>query len=142
MAVIVIFLEILLHAEDVLSIAVPYRVPVLVLALLIVVALFDSALDLEAEWTIAMLTSAKDVQNPSGEITLARAIWQTNQFRDKQLAVFTSAKDGTASTLSFGSFTATAQNLIIFAAAIVTVILVAIVVTLWRQAVCSVPINL
>lgn len=94
----------------------------LAVTVLLLVALFDSLLDLEAEWTITMLSASG---GDLGERNLAFLIWKTNQFRMQQSYLLNVSAN--LNQLSISQVTGTAQNIIMFAVAI-------IVITLGRMA--------
>jgi len=94
----------------------------LAVTVLLLVALFDSLLDLEAEWTITMLSASG---GDLGERNLAFLIWKTNQFRMQQSYLLNASAN--LNQLSISQVTGTAQNIIMFAVAI-------IVITLGRMA--------
>jgi hypothetical protein len=120
LAVVVIILEILAHYDHIDSIPIEHRVPALAVALLILVALFDSALDLEAEWTISILVSVKNVDSSGNEKgILAKAIWKTNQFKLRQNELYEKVRSKQEPKINFGSFSSTAQNVISFAVIVV-----------------------
>ena len=134
LAVVALILAMLSNYNQVSSIPIQHRVPVLATALLIFVALFDSALDLEAEWTISILESTKNVDETGKEKgTLARAIWKTNQFRTLQNELYEQVRAGKEPKIRFGSFTSTAQNVISFAVIVIFYLAVAIFVLLLNQ---------
>jgi|SoiMethySBSTD1v2_1073268.scaffolds.fasta_scaffold01445_21 hypothetical protein len=97
----------------------PLHEPVaLAVTVLLLVALFDSLLDLEAEWTITMLSaSAGDL----GERNLAFLIWKTNQFRPQQSYLL--KESANLKQLNTSHVTGTAQNIIMFAVAIIVITL-------------------
>jgi len=91
----------------------------MIVVLLILVALFDSALDLEAEWTISVLSASKSIDSGAPKLQLAHAIWNTNQFRKQRKLLYEKLVQGQRPKISFYAFTATAQNLISFAIIVV-----------------------
>jgi hypothetical protein len=93
----------------------PFHEPVaLAVTVLLFVALFDSLLDLEAEWTITMLSASGGAP---GERNLAFLIWKTNQFRVQQSYLLNAAAN--LKELRIPQVTGTAQNIIMFAVAII-----------------------
>lgn len=144
LAIIAVILELLGHYEKLELFSLRDRVPVMVVALLILVALFDGALDLEAEWTTSAL-SAKDLPNSQGvnKLLLSHAIWNTNQFRPEQKKLYShlhGEKQPLASPpeeeelrITFQSFTSTAQNIISFAILVVGGTAALTIRMLWLQ---------
>jgi hypothetical protein len=112
-----------------------HHVPLLAVLLLIVIALFDAALDLEAEWTICVLRAvrAEQKRHPDAHLTLPALIWATNQCKQKQIVLFTSVKTGEEAEIKFSSISATAQNLISFAVIVVFCMLAAMIALLLRS---------
>ena len=134
LAVVALILGMLSQYNQIGSIPIEHRVPALATALLIFVALFDSTLDLEAEWTISILESTKNVDESGKEKgTLARAIWKTNQFKPLQDDLYEQVRIGQEPKIRFGSFTSTAQNLISFAVIVIFYLAVSIFSLLWTQ---------
>jgi hypothetical protein len=115
LAIVGIILAVLVHYDKVESLREPYAVPAIIVVLLILVALFDAALDLEAEWTISVLSALKE---PT-KFPLPHAIWKTNQFRDDQISLLDDVRAAVPSTITFRAFSSTAQNLISFAILVV-----------------------
>jgi hypothetical protein len=113
LAIISIILASLVQYEKLYIVPTAHRVPVMIVALLVFVALFDAALDLEAEWTISILAASRS--QGVGKVLLSHAIWNTNQFRPSQKQLFERLEKKEMPTVSFRAFTATAQNLISFA---------------------------
>jgi hypothetical protein len=98
-----------------------HQLPVLVVVMLVCVALFDSALDLEAESTICLLAaSLRAGPQEENAGTLAELIWSTNQFRPGQELLFEIlAGRASEGALTSRSFSAPANNIISFAIIIV-----------------------
>ncbi len=90
----------------------------LAVIVLLLVALFDSLLDLEAEWTITIISAAG---GEIGERNLAFLIWKTNQFRIQQSYLLNASTN--LKQLSISHVTGTAQNIIMFAVAIIVITL-------------------
>ena len=121
LAIIAMILGVLLHYEKLELLSSSHRVPVLVVALLVLVALFDAALDLEAEWTISVLAATRSVDSRGvSKMLLSHAIWNTNQFRKAQKELYEKLQKREEPRITFRSFTATAQNLISFAIIVVS----------------------
>lgn len=118
LAIIAMILALLTHYEKLEEVAYPHKVPVMVVLLLILVALFDSALDLEAEWTISVLSVSNSI-GTAPKMHLAHAIWNTNQFRTAQRRLYENLVRGHYPEVTFRAFSSTAQNMISFAIIVV-----------------------
>jgi hypothetical protein len=114
LAIVGIILGVLAHYDKVESLG-EHTVPAIIVVLLILVALFDAALDLEAEWTISVLSALKEPAN----FPLPHAIWKTNQFRDDQILLLNNVRATVPPTITFRAFSSGAQNLISFAILVV-----------------------
>jgi len=117
LGLVAMILTFLLNYENLELVPAPHRVPVIVVGLLVLVALFDAALDLEAEWSISALSTARVAGSAcTQDLLLSEAIWHTNQFRPSQKDLYDRLRQNEdISDIKFGAFTATAQNLISFA---------------------------
>jgi hypothetical protein len=98
-----------------------HGVPALVIGALIMTSLFDSALDLEAEWTMCAIVGSQSHKQSPGPVSLPDIIWRTNQYRVGQQALCRMAfTNEDPSGMSYDCFTGTAKNLISFAVIIVS----------------------
>ncbi len=144
LAIIAMILELLVNYEKLELFSLRDQVPLMVLALLILVALFDAALDLEAEWTTSALSATRSTNSQGvNKLLLSHAIWNTNQFREEQTKLYRELhgeKQPAAHfhgakhlQITFRSFTATAQNLISFAILVVAGTAALAIRMLWLQ---------
>lgn len=121
LAVTTVIMAIFTQYDSFMNVPPLHRPPVIVVLLLVFVSLFDSALDLEAEWTLAALAASQKKRDDELGGSLAELIWSTNQFRPGQRQLH-EILAGTRqdSELTSESFSATAKNLISFAIIIVS----------------------
>jgi hypothetical protein len=143
LAIIAMILELLVNYERLELFSLRDQVPLMVLALLILVALFDAALDLEAEWTTSALSATRSTNSQGvNKLLLSHTIWNTNQFREEQRKLYHDLHGekqpaahfhGKHLQITFRSFTATAQNLISFAILVVAGTAALAIRMLWLQ---------
>ena len=130
LAVVAMILGLLSQLAKLDKAPVEHHVPLLALALLVLIALFDAALDLEAEWTISVLASARRSylsRKTPKQTSLPAIIWATNQSKPAQMALYISAESSRAEApdIKVASVSRTALNLISFAVVISACALVA-----------------
>ena len=126
LGVVVIILGCLAQFKELPQISFQHRVPVLVTVLVILVALFDAALDLSAEQAVCLLapTRTPDVQKTN------KLIWHTNQrnalqkqmvgdLLDVNSPLLKALQSDNFTYLSYKTFSGLAQNLIALAIIIV-----------------------
>jgi hypothetical protein len=92
LGIVLMILGILSQYRYVEKVPTPHKVPALALVLLILIALFDAVLDLQAEWIISVLGAVR-VSEP-GKLSLPKAVWKVNQYRPDQERVYDYAVDG------------------------------------------------
>jgi len=140
LGVIVIILTILWQLSDVGKFGEANIVPVLVTGLVILVALFDAALDLSAEQAICLLAITK---NPKEE-AIGKLFYHTNQrseFRkglyrelvDKESDLHKAIINNTPLYLSYKTFSGQAQNIISISVTIVFFISAMTIFQLFKQ---------
>jgi hypothetical protein len=142
LGIIVIVLSVCSQFSRLGTVPSEHRVPILTIVVLIFIALFDAALDLEAEWTISLWLSSRISGTPSSgrrvpsaprAVNLAAAMWHTNQFRKEQIKLFNDIHGGHVPAITFLAFSSTAQNLLSFAALIVGCTITMMIVLLMQQ---------
>lgn len=118
LAIIVIILSVCSQFSRLGTVASRHRVPVLGVVVSIFIALFDAALDLDAEWTVSLWLSSRLTGTPLAghggpvsprAVNLAVTIWHTNQFRQKQIELFNAIHGGRVPVITFSAFSSTAQ---------------------------------
>ncbi|MGD0571101.1 MAG: hypothetical protein ABSA78_22105 [Candidatus Sulfotelmatobacter sp.] len=139
LGIVVMILGILSQYQYVERIPRQHRVPALALVLLILIALFDAIMDLQAEWIISVMTAIKGSEQ--GKLAFPKAVWKVNQYPKVREKLYSYAVDSKPSTMGFSSFTASAQNTISFAMIIVSGFAATIIALLWLQ-LRSIPGNL
>jgi hypothetical protein len=141
LAVVTITLGVLSQLTKLKEVPQEHWVPILATLLVIFVALFDTALDLQAEWTIqgfgiirAKAAAARDAGATVHPVHVASAMWHCNQVKPAHRQLYEAILNGTAPAgLPFTAFTVTVQNLISFAIIIVFLLAGAVLVLLWGQ---------
>jgi hypothetical protein len=131
LGIVIIILGILSQYQHFKLIPPNHRVPVLTFVLLIMVALFDAILELQAEWNITVLGAIKRAED--GKATLPHAIWKVNQYHKARENLYNYALSGEVSVLKFNSFPAGVQNMISFAMIIVFSLAAVNIALLWQQ---------
>ena len=126
MGIVLIILGALWQLTDVGKVGEDHIVPVLVTALVIFVALFDAALDLEAVQAMCFLAPTKKPEEES----IGKLFYHTNQHDeiqkklcreiiDENSDTYKAIKDDDTSYLSYRTFSGQAQNLIAMAIVVV-----------------------
>ena len=126
LGVVLIILGSLWQLSDIGKFGQVHLVPALVTAMVILIALFDAALDLSAEQTICLLANTKKPE----EERIGKLIYHTNDFNEIQKELYReiinedsafrkAIKENNLSHLSYKTFSGQAQNLISMAIVIV-----------------------
>jgi hypothetical protein len=139
LGVVLIILGSLWQLSDIGKFGEAQLVPVLVTAMVILIALFDAALDLSAEQTICLLANTKKPDERIGKL-----IYHTNDFNEIQKELYReiinddsafrkAIKENNLSYLSYKTFSGQAQNLISMAIVVVFYISAVAIFHLFKQ---------